>query len=142
MDTKTDTLRTSLHATDSAPKLARTLTTAQLKKWDLTDMADDVRLIVSELMTNAIHETPGQEIRFRLTHHGPLVMAAVWDRSRKCPVVREHPMNPHPESPGIGRDPTDDERGRGLVLVQSVAADWGHGIEPCGGKWVWAIVQR
>ena len=85
---------------------------------------DDVRLIVSELASNAIRHA---RTRFRvaLRHFGDVVRVEVTDRSDGQPVVCQ------PES--------TDPHGRGLFIVAALARRWGVEPEP-GGKTIWAEV--
>ncbi|MER5883672.1 ATP-binding protein [Streptomyces sp. NPDC001941] len=87
---------------------------------------DEVALVVSELVTNAVLHTQGAiTVEARVEHGRVYVTVTDGDEA--------HP--PAPRAP----DP-DDERGRGLHLVDAVAVD--HGVKPVpGGKQVWAVVD-
>jgi len=83
-------------------------------------VASAAMLLVSELATNAVeHARTSFEVRIC---SGPTVRVAVSDDSKILPVERPLPL--------------DAEHGRGLRIVQSVAASWGAEETPTG-KVVW-----
>ncbi|HTX01440.1 MAG TPA: ATP-binding protein [Acidimicrobiales bacterium] len=82
--------------------------------------ADDVTLVVSELVTNALlHARTGLELEVRAEPGSILV--AVRDGSRQQPQRREGQLE-------LG--------GRGLRIVEALASSWGVDVEP-RGKRVW-----
>lgn len=97
----------------------------------LTALAEDhlhaVQLVVSELLANG-HDHAGGARGVRLWHQrNPCrVRVEVDDASHRPPVLRA----PTPQS----------LRGRGLVLVDQVARDWGCTSRPYG-KTVWAVID-
>ncbi|MET7898698.1 SpoIIE family protein phosphatase [Streptomyces mirabilis] len=105
----------------SAVSSARTLAARQLTEWGLQGLQDATKLIVSELVTNAIHHGTGQ-IELRLVRHQVLT----------CEVSDTGPCTPRPR-----RARTMDENGRGLFLVTNLSRRWGSRPIP-GGKVVWA----
>jgi anti-sigma regulatory factor (Ser/Thr protein kinase) len=94
----------------------RRISAAKLHAWGLAPLMDDVQLLVSELVTNALRYGEDSQIAFRLviTLHGVLI--AVNDGSRRRPRLTV----------------VDDtcETGRGLFLVAAIADDWG--VSPDG----------
>ena len=92
----------------------------------LNGVSDDVALVVSEMVTNAVrHAAPPVHLEVETTDDEVLV--AVCDGS--------------PETPAL-RDPDDDaEGGRGMVLVELLAAEHGVRVQP-PGKAVWARIGR
>ncbi|MCW2607171.1 MAG: domain S-box protein [Frankiales bacterium] len=86
---------------------------------------DDVALLVSEVATNALVHGSG-DVELRVLLEGGVVRVEVGDGSRVRPV---------PRSAGV-----DAEGGRGLALVQALAASWGTRETPTG-KVVWFEVR-
>jgi anti-sigma regulatory factor (Ser/Thr protein kinase) len=86
------------------------------------DLAEDIVLVTSELVTNAVEHGGGQ-CRFEVECSDGVLTVRVYDPSSDRPV---------PRAP---KDPTP--RGRGLWLVDRLASAWGS-EESAGGKCVWA----
>jgi anti-sigma regulatory factor (Ser/Thr protein kinase) len=88
--------------------------------------ADDVRVCVSELATNAlVHGTPqGRQFRVQVTVEDDAVRVEVHDAGDKPPHLR------HPAA--------TDDYGRGLHLVDALADEWGTSDRNGLGKVVWA----
>ncbi|MFJ9340080.1 ATP-binding protein [Streptomyces sp. NPDC101733] len=128
-------LRQLLSATPRGARLARRLAAVQLAAWGIPHgcaLADDVELVVGELAANAVlhGRVPGRDFEVRLGYDGLRVHVEVSDaRGDKAPpeVLAE-------------ADPRWAEGGRGLVLVQAVAREWGVAPREAGGpgKTVWA----
>ncbi|WP_160146940.1 ATP-binding protein [Thermomonospora echinospora] len=105
--------------------LLRDLTQVHLAKWGASErFADNVRLVVSELVTNSVAACPGRAIVFVMYAVVGAVVVEVRDPSERAPVHR-------PAGPG-------DEGGRGLQIVGALAESWGTRWPPGGGKVVWA----
>ncbi len=120
-----------------------------MRAWgEPADRIEAAALIVTELVTNAVQHTSTRRIRCRLLRSTGGVRICVWNRGR----VRI----PAPASPGdsaglpVARDPAtggdeDDtldslaEDGRGLLLVDALAARWGTRAA-LAGRLVWADV--
>ncbi|MEV5673526.1 MULTISPECIES: ATP-binding protein [Streptomyces] len=117
---------------DDAPGAARRFALEVLAQ-DAPDLAEstceDVRLIVSELVTNAYRygTEPGDSVLVVVSVAAELVRVEVHDPRRKRPAYK-------PESDERGR-------GRGLFIVEALAADWGVDDRPFG-KVVWSEVAR
>jgi len=93
----------------------------------------DVRLLVSELVTNAVrHGEPGAA-RLTLAWDPRIVRAMIVDRGAGFDV-------PEPRLPGDEPDAEVAEGGYGLGLVQQLAARWG--VDDDGGTRVWFEVDR
>ncbi|MFB4304540.1 ATP-binding protein [Actinomadura sp. GTD37] len=104
----------------------RTLVGLRLASWGLSRSCDDVKLIASELVTNAVvhpDEGEGGQIRVRFTREACGVLLEVWDSSDSMPVRKEDA-----EGPG----------GRGLAIVEAMASECGVWRTEPHGKWVWA----
>ncbi|MFI9822222.1 ATP-binding protein [Streptomyces sp. NPDC052013] len=119
---------------------ARRFTRRTLDQWDLGERFDDVCLVVSELVTNALrHALPANTPR--LTEQDPPVRLHLmrWTERLVCAV-----RDPSRESP-VARDSDDfsAESGRGLFLVDSFSDGWGwHPMAGAlGGKVVWALFR-
>jgi anti-sigma regulatory factor (Ser/Thr protein kinase) len=103
---------------------ARRFTGAYLSQWGLHGVQESAILLVSELVTNALLHAGGP---------ARLELRPKADRVRIC-VSDDAPVEPTPQHP-------DDEsdHGRGLMLVDMLAREWG--VVPAGlGKTVWAEV--
>ncbi|WP_050501980.1 ATP-binding protein [Streptomyces monomycini] len=113
----------TLPRTPESAATARRLVRIALSAWGLEELADDGALIVSELVSNAVHHARSRCIRVSVTRPGAArVRLSVVDKSMKLPEPRES---------GEG-----DVDGRGLMLVAVLAADWGAELLPWG-KRVW-----
>ncbi|MFD8544973.1 ATP-binding protein [Streptomyces sp. NPDC059649] len=107
---------------------ARDFVVRTLAAWDLEGRADDVRLCVSELATNALaHDTRrGHGYGFHVA------MSAEDDIVR----IEVHDSNPH--RPRRRRPTNDDVSGRGLHIVDAFSDDWGVEDRGATGKVVWS----
>jgi len=130
--------RIATHTPTVAPHsiaAARSFTLQTMQKWNVTDRADDVAAVVTELLTNAIrHAVPQARgaaravspwpVRLGLLHPGSHVVCAVADPSAEMPELREPDWQ--------------DESGRGLVVVSLLSDHWGCSAAPGEqGKVVW-----
>lgn len=141
-----------------AVREARRFTRSMLGQWELSDRFDEVCLVVSELVTNALrHGLPlalhhpadkgrrggrhdpaptapphdaGPYIRLHLLYWTERLVCAVRDPSQAGPVVGE-------------ADDFSAESGRGLFLVDSFSDSWGwHPLAgTLHGKVVWALFR-
>jgi anti-sigma regulatory factor (Ser/Thr protein kinase) len=110
--------------------LARREVRDTLTRWGCCgDDIDNAVLVCSELATNVVRyaATPCQdfEVRLSATAYGTEVLVEVTDT---CDA-------PPPRSPATG---PDDENGRGLLLVNTLAHEVGHRERMPTGKTVWA----
>ncbi|RKE18297.1 anti-sigma regulatory factor (Ser/Thr protein kinase) [Streptomyces sp. TLI_171] len=127
-----------------AVRTAREFTRDALNGWGLGELFDDVALVASELVTNALRHALGQSepsrvpaqsspqlaagalpIRISLVHRAPQVVCAVSDPSSTGPIAREADFVA--------------ESGRGLHLVDSFSRSWGWHPLAGAGKVVWAL---
>jgi hypothetical protein len=116
-------------------RAARDFTTATLHRWGAAHRCEDVAIVVSELLTNALRHAlpdssetrPRSSIRLGLLQLGPCVLCAVADPSRRAPV----PKHPGP----LG------ETGRGLHVIGALADTWGYTAPSDTGKVVWAMLS-
>ncbi|MER7045594.1 ATP-binding protein [Streptomyces jumonjinensis] len=144
----------SLPARFEAVRGARKFTKVTLGDWSLGDRFDDVALVVSELVTNALrhalpeesaHEIPDPPVRLHLMRWPGKLVCAVRDPSPESPGPFDGDGDGHghvDESPFP--DPTGTaESGRGLFLVDSFSDSWGwHPLAGAlHGKVVWALFR-
>ncbi|MFH8973742.1 ATP-binding protein [Streptomyces sp. NPDC017890] len=118
-------------ATPRGARLARLLAAHQLTERGHphgTEAHDTVILVVAELATNSVlhGRVPGRDFALSLSH----------DESRG--VVRIEVTDTHPAQPARRIPGTDEDGGRGLLLVDALAADWGVRDRLGPGKTVWA----
>ena len=112
-----------------SPRAARRFVSQALTGWDDEegDLTDTVTLLVSELVTNAvIHAGSAAEVMVRLTPTAARI--EVTDTSASALAPRDAA--------------SDEDSGRGLALVGSLAQRWGVRPTAGGGKTVWFEVQR
>ncbi|GEK03073.1 ATP-binding protein [Streptomyces sp. 1-11] len=125
-------------STPRGARLARRLAAVRLDGWGIpygTDAHDAVVLIVAELTANAVRHghVPGRDFHLRL--HAP-----PHDRVLRVEVTdtRGERLPRRPAVPQGAAD-TEEEAGRGLLLVSQLAARWDWHPRPDGpGKTVWA----
>lgn len=117
---------------------ARHFTKVTLAGWDLAERFDDVALVVSELVTNALrHALPAESPR---TEDAPVRLHLMRWTSRLVCAVRD----PSQQAPSAGESGDfAAESGRGLFLVDSFADSWGwHPLAgTLRGKVVWALFR-
>lgn len=117
-----------LRAADQVPE-ARSFVRRTLASWGITERADDVVLMTSELFTNAVLHgdgvigvsvrLPPGRIRVEVTDDGTFGDAT-----------------------GSGEVPPDQITGRGLGIVGQLADMWGGGHDGSGRTCVWLEVDR
>jgi anti-sigma regulatory factor (Ser/Thr protein kinase) len=114
---------------------ARHFAVATLRAWGLTAVCEDVGLVASELVTNALrHSLPAcpderaeATIRLRLLRAASYVLCGVVDSGPAVPRRREADYIA--------------ESGRGLHIVESFSARWGWTRLDPVGKIVWAVFR-
>ncbi len=114
---------------------ARDFAVATVARWGAAQRCQDVAIVVSELLTNALRHAvadsgetwPGCPIRLGLLQVGPSLLCAVADPSRRAPV----PKHPGPLA----------ETGRGLHVIGALADAWGYTTPGDTGKVVWAVLS-
>ncbi|MER7932248.1 MULTISPECIES: ATP-binding protein [unclassified Streptomyces] len=136
-----DAASCALPARYEAVREARSFTRRTLDQWDVGERFDDICLVVSELVTNALrHAVPGESerltapqapaVRLHLMRWTERLVCAVRDPSHDTPVPRNS-------------DDFSAESGRGLFLVDSFSDSWGwHPLAgTLSGKVVWALFR-
>lgn len=96
---------------------------AALVSWGASTIADDMAVVASELVSNAL-EHAGGEAAVRLRMSDGQALLEVEDGSARRPAPRR-----------VG---TEAVEGRGLLLVNALATEWGWIPRGEGGKTVWA----
>ncbi len=123
IDSASTTRQISVELANSAKSvpLARSVVIDFLRRNGSEGAVDVASLLTSELVTNAVvHGATRVGLLATLTDHRLRVEAS--DRSPKAPVAR--------------RAAAGDTDGRGLVVVASLATEWGFELRP-SGKSVW-----
>jgi anti-sigma regulatory factor (Ser/Thr protein kinase) len=114
-------------------RAARDFTVATLRRWCTAHSCQDITVVVSELVTNALRHAlpepaaagpPGQ-VRLGLLEYGPWLLCAVADPSQATPVPRL--------SGSLA------ETGRGLQMICALSDLWGYTEPDDAGKIVWAM---
>ena len=116
-------------------RAARDFTVSTLLRWGMAERSQDIAIVVSELLTNALrHALPGpggsrprQPIRLGLLQPESCVLCAVADPSKAAPAPRT------PRSLA--------ETGRGLHIVCALSDQWGCTTPSETGKVVWALFR-
>jgi len=113
-------------------RTARDFTVATLQRWGIAERSQDIAIVISELLTNALrHALPGsgdggtvRPIRFGLLQPGSCVLCAVADPSRAAPVLQTRG--------------SFAETGRGMQIICALSDQWGFAPSDTG-KVVWAM---
>jgi PAS domain S-box-containing protein len=125
--TRPPTVRLEIGADVREASRARAVTLDTLRAWgEPPPLGDSAELVVSELVTNSLRYGAGQAW-MQLSRHGDGVVVEVYDEGVGTPRRR--------------RATAEEEGGRGLQLVASVADVWG--VRTRGeGKVVWCRLGR
>lgn len=128
-----------LAAVTTAPACVRAHLGTVLASWRMNQRADELQLIVSELVANAVAASADKSgspqyiegqmpvIRVCLLSNWALLHVEVWDQAPGIPLLR---------------NPADlEESGRGLALVSRLSTRWGwRPATGQPGKCVWAEI--
>jgi anti-sigma regulatory factor (Ser/Thr protein kinase) len=118
--------RISLPSGPTAAAEARSQVQAYVYAWDVPVDSPVAALLTSELVTNAIKHETGETVM--------LVISCTWGQLR---------VDVHDTSPSIPVPidaPVEAEAGRGLMLVSSLATDWGW-YRTSAGKAVYFMLE-
>jgi anti-sigma regulatory factor (Ser/Thr protein kinase) len=122
-------LRIMLDPSPDAPGTARDQVAAACAAWGASSVVNGARLIVSELVTNAmVHAGTQIEVDFMLRH--PFLHLRVRDASVQTPLMGRK----------LDADRSGQLGGRGLRLVDRYSSAWGY-LLGAGGKVVWATLR-
>ncbi|TDC40573.1 ATP-binding protein [Micromonospora sp. 15K316] len=110
-----------------SPAAGRRLVTDCCRSWGLDAIADQAAVVVSELVSNAVQHA-GSDLDLTVAHVDGVLRLSVRDRTTHPPLAAAARIE------GIL-----GERGRGLPIVQALAASWGF-LTFADGKTVWATV--
>ncbi|WKX12543.1 ATP-binding protein [Streptomyces sp. NL15-2K] len=124
-----------LSSTPRGARLARLLAVQQLAQWgwpETCSVSESAAMVVAELATNAVTHgrVAGRGFRLALVVESPdTLRIEVTDlRGDRRPLPRTTPS-------------TEEEAGRGLLIVGSLATRWGSEAWPPAGKTVWAEIR-
>lgn len=121
--------------TPSSVPAARHHLRETLRSWGLADLADASALVLSELLSNAVQHAHGPDptvktLFCRLTEARGVRIEVHDADSRRLPIMQ------------TGVDNGEDDRGRGLLLVDACTAHrWGT-VLVAHGKTVWGEVSE
>jgi anti-sigma regulatory factor (Ser/Thr protein kinase) len=120
---------------------ARDFCLSTMRRWGVTDRGDDVAVVVSELLTNALrHAVPQARLADRsqgveARHRRPVRLGLVQPgQFVLCAVADPSPRPPEPKDPDYLA-----ESGRGLHVISALSERWGWTVPAESGKVVWAL---
>lgn len=117
---------TELPALAESVPTGRAFLSGVLTAWECPDTADDARLLLSEILTNAVQHAQGP-IGLHVCRTTTEITVEISDRS---------PHLPQPRTAG-----KDEESGRGLILVRALADGWGVRLND-EGKTTWFSLKH
>ncbi len=107
--------------TPESPQSARAFLRAALETWQLDGFGEVTELLTDELVANVVRHV-GSPLTLRAKTDGSTLRIEVDDPSTDPPILR------HPD--------VHEDRGRGILLVDALATQWGTEIHS-DGKTVW-----
>jgi anti-sigma regulatory factor (Ser/Thr protein kinase) len=117
-----------LDAEASAPRRARAVLRDALKTWELDGLGEITELLASELVSNAVD------------HAGGAITLRVIARADRS-VVRLEVDDLSPALPTVAHPDQRSTTGRGMLIIDTLATDWGVVPHPDGGKTVWCEID-
>jgi hypothetical protein len=116
-----DRIEIQLPGSPDAAASARAFLGAALHAWHLNGFGEIAVLLADELVSNVVD------------HVGePMTLRALWRGAR----LRIEVDDPSPRCPRLLQPDRQMTTGRGLVLVEALAPEWGAAVRP-DGKTVW-----
>ena len=116
-----ESIETQLASGQAAPESARAFVREILKAWELHRISQVTELLISELVTNAVRHVDST-ITVRASRRTSRVRVEVEDASPTPPRLQ----HPQPDEPD----------GRGILIIDTLADDWGTDVDS-DGKTVW-----
>lgn len=101
-----------------------------LWEWNLSHLAEDAVMIVSELLTNALKAS------WVLETIEPVALRLLADQDRLVVEVWDH-SHDDPQASSVA---SDSESGRGLMVVESLSSRWGSRRVSFSLKVVWSEI--
>ncbi len=125
----------ALGADAGSVRVGRAFAMATLHRWDAAERSQDIAIVVSELLTNALRHArprtgdtwPRRPIQLGLLQPACCILCAVADPSRAAPAP--------------GAQGSLAETGRGLHIICALSDQWGY-VRSDPGKVVWAMFYR
>ena len=114
------------HPIPNAAGQARTLLREALNAWDRDQLYDCASVVLTEMISNAIRSDDVIEVDIFLDDDQRFVHLEVFDTCQDVPEQRT------PDD--------EEENGRGLLLIEILAAKWGWRLTP-EGKVVYALME-
>lgn len=114
-----------LEPTLQAPGIARRFVARELTTLGYPELVEDARLMVSELVTNAITYVPGKPLWVDIRRAGKYAVLEVWDGSPEPPVAQDPDFLA--------------QSGRGLHVIGELGIRCGYDTFCCG-KVVWILL--
>jgi anti-sigma regulatory factor (Ser/Thr protein kinase) len=115
-----------LESNPQASGAARRFVRERLARSNLDGVGDTIELLTSELVTNVVQHV-GSPMIVRVVRNGSNMRVEVDDESTVTPTLTP---------PGALT-----KSGRGMLLVDTLAAQWGTRTRDRGGKTVWFAVE-
>ena len=120
---------TSIRETYVSEKFSIPMTRRQVDKalhtWGHAALQDSAHLLITEMAANAVRHCTGETFSVEVSLTQDAVRLSVTDSS--------------PAYPQIKTSSHDDESGRGMMIVEALAQDWGV-MDNTIGKTVWACL--
>lgn len=126
-----------LPALPSSAAASRRYTERLLAGWQLTACLDTARLLVSELVANAVTATRARPRTGFPAAWAPIELSLRRTGSSLIIEVRD----PDPDPPADRQAGPLDEDGRGLLIVDMLSSRWGYYAAERGGKVVWCEIS-